>query len=82
MNPILLGILCFVAGSIVTALALLFIMGASKTNREHEIYMEGFNAGWFTCCDKLDSYSFIEDDDLLNSIKYRMRKEATDNGGC
>lgn len=61
MNPILLGLLCFAAGLLIGMVILLFIIGASKTSKEHEIYMEGYNAGWFACCDKLNTYAFMEE---------------------
>jgi len=63
MNPILLGILCFTAGLLIGMVVLLFIMGATKTNHEHEIYMEGYNAGFISGkCEGID-----EAIDIINS---------------
>ena len=62
MNPILLGLLCFAAGLLIGMVVLLFIIGASKTSKEHEIYMEGYNAGWFACVDRINTLDgFMED---------------------
>lgn len=35
----------FILGVIATTIVLCFLFGASKNNRENEIYMEGFLAG-------------------------------------
>ena len=35
----------FILGGLATAVVLCFLFGASKNNREHEIYEEGYLAG-------------------------------------
>lgn len=62
MNPILLGLLCFAAGLLIGMVVLLFIIGASKTSKEHEIYMEGYNAGWFACVDRINTFEGLMED--------------------
>lgn len=77
MNPIVLGLICFVAGLIVGTVALLFVMGTSKTNREHEIYMEGYNAGFIKGRYDENIYDYV--DDGICDLKYRMRKECVED---
>ena len=40
-----MNIICFIAGMIIGTFGLLFVQGANKTSREHEIYTEGYKAG-------------------------------------
>lgn len=39
-------ILGFFIGGLVFSTTLLFIVGATRTERDNEVYMEGFNAGY------------------------------------
>lgn len=40
-----MNIICFIAGLILGMLGLLFMQGASKTNKEYELFTEGYTAG-------------------------------------
>lgn len=40
-----MNIICFIAGMVLGMLGLLFMQGASRTSREHELFTEGYTAG-------------------------------------
>lgn len=39
-----MNIICFIAGMVLGMLGLLFMQGASKTSRDHELFTEGYTA--------------------------------------
>ena len=43
------GLILFIAGGVIGALAVAFIQGATTNEKEHEIYMEGYRAGQIEC---------------------------------